>query len=73
MAKRKYVRIGETPKAYQCTRKTCGWQGTLDQKKIIELEKGYREHVCPVCYNTEFYGLLEKPTIKTNNKNKYNE
>ena len=72
MAKRKYTRMGETPKAYQCTRKTCSWKGTDEQKKESETESGYRELVCPVCYNNEFFGLLENPNIKESINNDSN-
>lgn len=61
MSKRKYTRFGETPVAYQCTRKTCSWQGLDSEKKETQIEPGYFEHVCPDCYNNEFYGLLELP------------
>lgn len=64
MSKRKYTRIGETPKSYQCTQKKCGWQGTDDKKKLSENELGWNELVCPLCYNNEFYGLLEIPELK---------
>lgn len=60
MAKRKYTRSGETPKAYKCTNRKCGWEGTGDQR--AKKPKGEWLHsVCPECSNDEFYGLLEKP------------
>ncbi|MFT5760949.1 MAG: hypothetical protein ACI8WA_000050 [Polaribacter sp.] len=67
MAKRKFSRKGETPKAYQCCDQKCKWEGT-DEEKV---EKETRRHelkvfdlTCPECGNNDFYGLLEEP-IKT--------
>lgn len=58
MAKRKYTKMGETPSAYECTKKACKWQGTDDEKSRKEIEKGCLEYVCPKCGNNEFYGLI---------------
>ncbi|WP_268846774.1 hypothetical protein [Flavobacterium aestivum] len=58
MAKRKYTKRGENPKAYECSKKNCKWAGTDNEKELKEIEKGYKEMVCPKCGNNEFYGLL---------------
>ncbi|EHO13826.1 hypothetical protein [Myroides odoratimimus] len=60
MAKRKYTRGNETPKAYKCTKKNCGWEG--DQSEWVEVprpaEPYMRDLTCPKCGNNEFRGLL---------------
>jgi len=63
MAKRKFTRKGETPKAYRCCNMKCKWEG-LDEDKI-EKETTFLglkafDLVCPKCKNNEFYGLLER-------------
>jgi len=59
MAKRKYVISGETPVAYECTKRKCKWQGTDEEKSSRLVSSIEREYVCPKCGNPEFYGLLE--------------
>lgn len=61
MAKRKYTRSGDKAEAYECTKKSCKWQGTQSEKSQRQLESGWLEDVCPKCGNNEFYGLLEAP------------
>lgn len=60
MAKRKYTNLGETPKAYRCTK--CKWEGLHGDKKKISRD-GWITDVCPKCNNEDFYGLLEKPKL----------
>ena len=67
MAKRKFSRMGETPKAYQCCNQKCKWEGT-DKEKV---EKETRinglkafDLTCPKCGCNEFYGLLDIPEKK---------
>jgi hypothetical protein len=62
MAKRKYTKNGEKPKAYECTKKKCKWQGTPEQVGKQYLSNGITQSICPKCCNNEFYGLLEIPT-----------
>lgn len=69
MAKRKYSRMGETPVAYECTKTKCKWQGTGDQKASKRFNAFTIEHICPVCGNNEFYGLLELPKVKQSTHN----
>ena len=67
MAKRKYTKSGEEPKAYECTTKKCKWKGTDEEKLKKRTSKwGSRyeqEYVCPICGNNTFYGLLEAPAV----------
>jgi len=62
MAKRKFTRNGERPKAYQCTKQKCKWQGTDEERGMRSLGNDFSELICPKCGNNEFYGLLEVPT-----------
>lgn len=68
MAKqRKYARMGEEVKGYECCKKNCKWQGTADQKVNKKIDSYSHTLVCPKCGNDEFYGLLElqvSPTLK---------
>lgn len=52
----KYVKVGEDPVAYECTKRKCKWQGT-DAQKGRKSVGSWTEHVCPECGNNEFYGL----------------
>lgn len=61
MTKRKYTIMGETPIAYECTKRKCKWQGTPEQKQIKRIDNSTSEFVCPECENNEFYGLLKLP------------
>ncbi|WP_286913081.1 hypothetical protein [Flavobacterium sp. UBA4197] len=61
MKNRKYVKSGESPKAYECTNKKCKWIGTTAEKTEKEIGDGWRENVCPKCGNNEFYGLSQNP------------
>lgn len=61
MAKRKYTKRGEEPKAYECTNKKCKWAGTDDQKSQKQNPDGWTDYICPNCGKNEFYGLLEIP------------
>jgi predicted nucleic-acid-binding Zn-ribbon protein len=58
MPKRKYTKYGETPVAYECTKKQCKWQGTEEQKTKQKKSNSWIELVCPKCGNKEFYGLI---------------
>lgn len=59
MAKRKYARHSDPrTKNYECTKRKCKWQGTLEQQPIKEIDPGHSQHVCPKCGNNEFYNLL---------------
>ena len=62
MAKRKFTKHGEDPKAYQCTKQKCKWEGTDEQKESKRINMYQEEMICPKCGNNEFYGLLEIPT-----------
>lgn len=53
----KYVKQGETPEIYECTKRKCKWQGTYEEKAERKIEEGYFEKICPNCGNAEFYGL----------------
>ena len=59
MAKRKYTRMGEKPKGYECTKRSCKWQGLDSDKAFKKRDEDITDHVCPKCGNDEFYGLLE--------------
>lgn len=55
---RKYCKMGDKPVRYECTKRKCKWQGTMDEKdeKIVSSIESVK--VCPDCGNEEFYGLL---------------
>ncbi len=57
--KRKYTKFGEKPVRYECTKRKCKWQGTIEEKKDFKRDSIVTELVCPKCGNNEFYGLLE--------------
>jgi hypothetical protein len=59
----KYVKQGEIPVRYECTKRKCKWQGTYEEKAEKKIEEGYYEKICPNCGNSEFYGL-SNPTQK---------
>tara|TARA_R100000306_G_C4377773_1_gene142759 strand:+ start:633 stop:821 length:189 start_codon:yes stop_codon:yes gene_type:complete len=61
MTKRKYVRSGEEPVAFECTKQKCKWQGKEEQKGKKK-DGDWTVFVCPKCGNPDFYGLLEAPT-----------
>ncbi|KGO88401.1 hypothetical protein Q765_00345 [Flavobacterium rivuli WB 3.3-2 = DSM 21788] len=62
MPKQKYAKNGEAAAAYECSKRTCKWQGTTDQKAEKYNGYGITEHVCPKCGNNSFYGLLNPVT-----------
>lgn len=62
MAKRKYTRGAEEPASYECTKRTCKWQGTDEQKNEKRINSCMKVLVCPNCGNDEFYGLLKVTT-----------
>ncbi|KVV14834.1 hypothetical protein [Flavobacterium sp. TAB 87] len=60
MSKMRFVRYGEKPTAYQCTKKTCKWEGPFDQQvKVRKRRSCDSEYVCPKCGHNEFYGIVE--------------
>ena len=60
MAKeRKYTKMGESPVRYECTKKKCKWQGTMEEKDDKQVSSIESVKVCPNCGNDEFYGLLK--------------
>lgn len=64
MAKRKYTKIGESPKGYKCVKKNCGWEGTMEQQEQVKNAKdGLVYMSCPECLGNTFKGLLENPNI----------
>lgn len=65
MAKRKYTRMGEKPKAYECINKKCKWIGLDIEKLLKPINEYQKEHVCPKCGNANFYGLLENLNVST--------
>ena len=60
MAKRKYTRFNEKSVRYECTKRSCKWQGTDKEwvQKRTDPEYQTTEATCPKCGNNEFYGLL---------------
>lgn len=59
MAAKKYTKIGETPKAFECANKKCKWKGDDEDKAKKPNPDGWGDTlVCPKCSNEEFYGLL---------------
>lgn len=56
---RKYARMHETAVAFECTKRSCKWQGLDTEKNLIPINAIQKEYVCPNCGNNEFYGLLE--------------
>ena len=38
--KRKFTKWGEKPKAYQCTKQKCKWEGTLEQQELKKDKDG---------------------------------
>lgn len=61
MAKvRKYTRWSESAAAYECSKRSCKWQGTQEQQALKQFEAGYKESVCPNCGNNEFYGIRQE-------------
>lgn len=63
MTKRKYAVRMEDAKAFECTRRTCKWQGAQEEKawSSPDSEYGTQTAICPNCSNDQFYGLLEAP------------
>jgi hypothetical protein len=66
MGKRKFVKNGEKPVAYQCCRRTCKWEGLFSEKLIIPKPNDaiMSIYVCPKCGHDTFYGLVEVPIKK---------
>ncbi|ELY1992907.1 hypothetical protein SL054_002268 [Flavobacterium psychrophilum] len=60
--KRKYAKMRDEVKGYECCKKKCKWQGTDEQKGRKQISSYETEMVCPKCGNNEFYGLLDVPT-----------
>ena len=60
MANRKYARTSDTNiTRYECSKKKCKWQGTLDEQSKVRNKDGWGEdYVCPKCGNPEFLGLI---------------
>lgn len=67
-AKRKYARVGDEAKAYECSKKSCKWQGLYEEKQKKQMGYSICEMVCPICGHNEFYGLLELPSKILNKK-----
>ncbi|NRT11507.1 hypothetical protein [Flavobacterium sp. 14A] len=61
MPKRKYTRMKEQPKGYECCNKKCKWQGQIADQVPVEVVNGFFDHACPKCGKFEFYGLIENP------------
>lgn len=59
MRKRKYTRGNEKPIRFECTKRTCKWQGKQSEQAQVKDADGWTDNVCPKCGNDEFYGLLE--------------
>lgn len=57
MPKRKYTRARETPSKYECTKRSCKWEGTK-KEKAHKMEEDWLVHICPECGNDEFYGII---------------
>jgi len=55
--KRKFVRNGETPTKYRCTKQSCKWEGK-EEKKAKKRDGDWTVLICPKCGNESFYGLL---------------
>jgi hypothetical protein len=59
MAKRKYARHSDVhSKNYECTKRKCKWQGTIEEQAIKKVDECQSTYVCPKCGNDEFYNLL---------------
>lgn len=54
----KYTTHGEKPIKYECTKRKCKWQGTMEQA-ARDFSNGLIKKVCPNCSNDVFYGLRE--------------
>ncbi len=70
----KYTPYGETPIKYECCKKSCKWQGTLEEQATRKTSDNSKEHICPKCGNNEFYGLregLRYTHIETGNTGKF--
>lgn len=56
--KRKYgTSSDKRTKKYECTKKTCKWQGILEEQKLKKVDEIESNYVCPKCGNKEFYNL----------------
>ncbi len=59
MGKRKYARRSDPKtKNYECTKRSCKWQGTIEQQELKKVDEGHFIYVCPECGNEEFYNLI---------------
>lgn len=56
MPKRKFVKNGETPTKFRCTKQRCKWEGKQEQK-ATKKDDGWTVYICPKCGNESFYGL----------------
>lgn len=55
----KYTTYGETPVKFECSKKKCKWQGTIEEQATRKTSNISKEYVCPNCGNNEFYGLIQ--------------
>ena len=62
MGKRKFTKMHEDPKGYECCKRNCKWQGQDKGKIHKKISKVHYELICPKCGNNEFYGLIDNPT-----------
>jgi hypothetical protein len=62
MAKRKYARFSDQQTAvnYECIKRKCKWQGTMEQKvdTPVKCDINHTIKTCPKCGGIEFYSLL---------------
>ena len=57
--KRKYAKIfDKNVVADECTKRSCKWQGTDNDKVKDNRGHGITYYVCPKCGNDTFYGIL---------------
>lgn len=56
---KKYCKMGDKPVRYECTKRKCKWQGTLEEQVSVPVSSIENHLTCPNCGNEEFYGLLK--------------
>lgn len=56
MAKRIFVKNGETPNKFRCTKQRCKWEGKQEEK-ATKKDDEWTVYICPKCGNESFYGL----------------